>query len=287
MAFGDRKKGERSARGAHFATGKKQESQGGAGTPLAREGSGDLRPPVGPDPLESETPRPIGDDAMATGSFEKLDAGQGAVVTTRDNAGDAAEAARNHLSGTTGMMRLDVSDLPEVESHASQTHANKRAVVLLVVLTAAVILGGVYLFSRLTASSGPQPQEQQEEQLQTSTADSIEYRGTTYRLEQGDGRTWHLMRQSEDEGAEEQSLGDLPGTPVTLVLYNGEIVIPENKADGTWDVMAYVLGSGWSQVLDDGGNAYSGQGSVSGATLDGSQLSLTTDSGTQTVPLNW
>lgn len=283
MAFGrDSKKGG----GAHFASNAGRHSERHA-TPAA-EGSGTLRPPVGPDPLDSETPRPIGVDPQATGSFERLDAGQGAILTTRDNADDAVDAARTRLSGTTGMMRLDASDLPPVEEHQPKTHASKRIVALLVVLTLAVILGAVYVFSRLTAGPSRQGEEEQAEQLQVETTDSIDYRGTTYSLQQGDGGTWHLVRQSQDEGAKAQDLGDLPGTPVTMVLYNGAIVIPENKSDGTWDVMAYMLGSSWSQVVNGDGDAYTGQGSVSEASLDGSTLTITADDGTTTaIPLDW
>lgn len=285
MAFSSKKSGKKRG-GAHFA--------GSKPTPAARqealpsEGSGEARPPVGPDPLDNETPRPIGVDPTATGSFERLNAGEGAILTTRDNADDAVDAARNRLSGTTGMMRLDASDLPPVEEHAPETHTNKRVVALLVVLTLAVILGGIYVFSRLTAGGTQgQDQEKQAEQLQVDTSDTIEYHGSTYRLEQGDDGTWHLARQSQDEGAQAQSVGDISGTPVTMVLYNGAIVIPENKSDGTWDVMAYMVGSGWSQLVDDDGNAYTGQGSVSSATLNGAQLEVTTDSGFTTIPLSW
>lgn len=272
--------------GAHFA-GPGQAGSARRAVAPAQQGSGDFRPPVGPDPLESEAPRPIGVDPAATGSFEKLDAGEGAILTTRDNADDAVGAARERLSGTTGMMRLDASDLPPVEEHKPETHASKRVVVLLVVLTLAVILGGVYVFSRLTAGPERQASQEQAEQLQVSTTDTIEYHGTTYTLQQGDDGTWHLMRQSQDEGAEAQGVGDLTGTPVTMVLYNGAIVIPENKSDGTWDVVAYMLGSGWSQLVDSDGNAYGGQGSVSDATLDGSQLTVATDGGSTTIPLDW
>lgn len=285
MAFGNRKHG---GRGAHFAGAREAQPMARQEGTSLREGSGAPRPAVGPDPLEEDTPRPVGPDAMATGSFERLDPGQGAVVTTRENASDAADAARNHLSGTGAMQRIEASVHPEEEVDPPRARTNRRAIALLVVLTTAVILGGAYLFSRLTA--GPveeQSEEEQTEQLQTSTTDSIEYHGTTYRLTQGDDAAWHLVRQSGDEGTEEQVVGDLPGTPVTLVLYNGAIVIPENKADGTWDVMAYVFGSDCSQVVDDSGNAYTGQGTVSSATLEGSELSITTDSGTTTVPLNW
>lgn len=285
MAFGKHSKGTKHV-GSHFAdSGSRRIRQ----VPEVGQGSGGVRSPVGPDPLESDAPRPIGVDPEATGSFEKLDAGEGAILTTRNNAEDAADAARAHLSGTTGMMRLNASDLPEVGSHGQTTGVrhNRKMVVLLVVLTAAVILGGAYLFSRLLAVPQQEEEQQVVEQTQTDVASSIEYRGVTYYLEQADGGTWRLMRQSEDEGAEAQSLGDLPGTPVTIVLYDAAIIIPENKSDGTWDVMSYVLGSGWGQLVDSDGAAYAGQGSISSASLEGSDLSIQTDTGSVTVPLDW
>lgn len=285
MAFGKHQKDNHAA-GSHFAgSGSHATHRRPAGT----EGSGIPRTAVGPDPLEGDTPRPIGVDPEATGSFEKLDAGEGAILTTRENADDAADAAREHLSGTAGMRRLDARDLPQLDRREGENKArrNRKMVVLLVVLTAAVILGGVYLFSRLLATTPSNNAQQPTEQAQTDVTSKVEYYGVTYYLQQGDGGTWQLMRQSEDEGAQAQQLGDLQGTPVTIVLYNGALLIPENKSDGTWDVLSYVLGSGWSQLVDSDGNAYGSQGSISSATLDGSQLTITADGGNTTIPLDW
>lgn len=285
MAFGKHQKGAHAA-GSHFSDAGSHSTHR---RPAANEGSGIPRPAVGPDPLETDAPRPIGVDPEATGSFEKLDAGEGAILTTRENADDAADAAREHLSGTAGMRRLDAKDLPQLERREDEAKAkrSRKMIALLVVLTAAVILGAIYLFSRLLATPASNTNQGPVEQTQTDVSSKVEYYGVTYYLQQGDDGSWQLMRQSEDEGAQAQQLGSLQGTPVTIVLYNGALLIPENKSDGTWDVLSYVLGSGWSQLVDSDGNAYSGQGSINSATLDGSQLTITSDGGSTTIPLEW
>lgn len=279
------KRGAKARGGAHFAGA--APAKGARRSAAATEGTGLARPAVGPDPLDNDTPRPIGVDPEATGSFERLNAGEGAILTTRDNVDDAVDAARNRLSGTTGMMRLDASVLPPVEDHTPETHANKRVVGVLVVLVLAVLLGGGYVFLRLTASPEVEEEQDQTEQMQVATTDAIEYRGTTYQLEQNEDGTWYLTRQSQDEGAEPQSLGDLAGTPVAAILYDGAILFPENESDGTWDIMVYTLGAGWGQLLDDEGNGYSEEGAITEATLDGTELEIVSDTGTTTIPLDW
>ena len=59
----------------------------------------------------------------------------------------------------------------------------------------------------------------------------------------------------------------MSGTPVTLILYNSVIVVPENKSDGTWDVVAYTIGGDSEpvSVVDSSGNAITGTGTIASA----------------------
>ena len=76
----------------------------------------------------------------------------------------------------------------------------------------------------------------------------------------------------------------MSGTPVTLILYNSVIVVPENKSDGTWDVVAYTIGGDSEpvSVVDSSGNAITGTGTIASATLDGSVVHVTDSAGAAT-----
>jgi hypothetical protein len=64
-------------------------------------------------------------------------------------------------------------------------------------------------------------------------------------------------------------------------------VIPESLPDGTWDVLAYTIGSGWSKIMSDQKTAQTGTGTISEAHLDGSALRLVVDGSEVLVPLVW
>ena len=71
------------------------------------------------------------------------------------------------------------------------------------------------------------------------------------------------------------------------MLYDGAIIVPQNLKDGTWDVVAYTIGSGWSQLMDKEGNATTGKGKIKSVQLNDSTLVLSTDSKDVTIPLVW
>ena len=84
-----------------------------------------------------------------------------------------------------------------------------------------------------------------------------------------DGGTYSVTR----DGA---VVFNLEGTPTGLVLYNGSLVVPENR-DGGWDVVSYMIADGSvpAYVMGAGGNAAGGSGDIQSATLDGSALKVT------------
>ena len=71
---------------------------------------------------------------------------------------------------------------------------------------------------------------------------------------------------------------------LSLRIYNNVLVVPENNADGTWDVAAYMLGSDSlpTLVTDSDGKTISGSGEVTAAVLNGSTLHVTDSSGAST-----
>ncbi len=215
--------------------------------------------------FESSAPRPVDDRLVKKGNLQQLERGQGAVQASRETANSQrAQAAPQALSG--------------------------RTIAIVAAIGAVVIALVVFLMIRIL--SGPVPNSgnnnasSEVEQTTVGANESFHYRGSTYYLvETGKG---YALAESRDESADKvTTLGDLNGTPVNLVLYDGAVIIPENLSNGTWDVVAYTIGSGWSQILGQDGNAYGGTGTISEANLNGSTLHLVVDGSPVDIPLEW
>lgn len=212
---------------------------------------------------DSETPRPVDAESVANGTFERLEEGQGAVVGN-------AYASAAHLAADDKGEELD-----------------KRTIILLVAgMLVALIVVVVFVIGRLSAPTPSGDRPAAPEQTVVTQDQGVTVRGYVYRLQDKDG-AYQLVEESQTSGASPVALGDLPGTPVGMVLFDGAIIIPENLKDGSWDIMAYTIGSGWSQLMDQEGNATTGQGELTDVQLDGSTLVLTSGSGRQEVPLVW
>lgn len=209
--------------------------------------------------LGEKAPRPVDARAFERGSFERLGEGQGAV------------AARNRSA-------VAVRE-PDGKEMSRQT------VIVVIAVAAVAIALCVFLFVRFLDAPAASPQGEPEAEQVTAEADgAITYRGSTYELVKGK-KGYELMETKE--GSEQASLGKVEGTPVALVLYDGALLIPQNFSDGTWNVSAYTIGSGWSQIMDQEGNAVGGSGSVESATLEDTRLLLLVDGEAKEVPLVW
>lgn len=216
------------------------------------------------DPLDEAAPRPVDD---STASFERLSSTEGAVM--------GADAVREQ----------------EGDRDDDEQRPSRRFTVVLAIAVVVVIAAGFYLFANSCSSRQPSTQQDQQtvtEQTQTTVDNSIEYRGATYALATNDSGAYVLRETNSADGTQATvDLAQLDGTPVTLVLYNGAFIMPENKADGTWDVISYTIGSGAGPISSQSGDPYGGQGNISDASLDGSNLNLTIDGSQQTIPLEW
>lgn len=249
------------------------------------------RPMVGEDPLanEGDAPRPIGVDPAETGAFRKLSGGEGAVLTSRDNAEEAAAAARSHMQrkGRRGSVRLQGRNRPKVSHNSQGLQVNRNLFIGIAIAAAVVVIALVVVFSSALNSatqSGDGTSAQNQEQQQVASNDYLTYHGQNYGLVNTDSG-W-VLAQLDENGAYKATMVQLAGTPVSLALYNGAFIIPENL-EGTWDVIAYVPadGSMASAVVGSDGNPVGGDGQISEAKLDGSDLVITTDSGDVTVSL--
>ena len=233
-----------------------------------------------------------------------IHAGQGARITTRENASEAADAARanaqrrfakRHSSPQlTAVANGARRDGGSHASHAAEGPERTGKNILKVVLLAIGVLLVVALLVRLitglligdresdrqqVARSDAEPTQAEqiasEQQVEVSVGESVTFQGQSFSISQ-DGGTYSVTR----DGA---VVFNLEGTPTGLVLYNGSLVVPENRAGG-WDVVSYMIADGSvpAYVMGADGNAAGGSGDIQSATLDGSALKVTDSTGATT-----
>lgn len=261
----------------------------------------------------SATGRPSAGHAPSAADGQRLTtihAGQGARITTRENASEAADAARanaqkrfakRHSSPqltavANGARRDGGSHASHAAEGPERTGKNILKVVLLaigVLLVVALLV--VALLVRLITGlligdrasdrqqvarpdAEPTQAEQiasEQQQVEVSVGESVTFQGQSFSISQ-DGGTYSVTR----DGA---VVFNLEGTPTGLVLYNGSLVVPENR-DGGWDVVSYMIADGSvpAYVMGADGNAAGGSGDIQSATLDGSALKVTDSTGATT-----
>ena len=205
---------------------------------------------TGTGPLtSSEAPRPIDVDPAVTGSFSTIKSSEGALITDRTTAGDAAERVRAHRMGVFALAAFGL--LWHFLMQAPATAITDRV--------------------EETAVAPGQP---------------ITYDGYNYMATQQENGQWAFVRTSFTS-ADPLVRFLFDGTPVEVVLYNGMFLIPQNL-DGRWDVVAWVMGDGSepTKLMGEDGQPMGGEGSVESATLDGETLELSlSDGSTQSIPL--
>lgn len=228
-----------------------------------------------------DAPRPIDVDPSETGSFRRITAEEGARVTTRANASETG-SFRVQNARPVEAVRMSSAGRPKVEHHEVEVKSNKRVFIILgAAALVVVVIIGTLLARALTSVENVQDNPISE-QVQATGAEGIEYRGATYALvEQPDGKQTLTSTSEGSEGA--AVLCELPGRPVTLILYNTVFIIPENLPDGTWNIIAHPLGDGGvtQPVTDAEGNPIIGQGEIAQATLVGDAVQVVTTSGEQ------
>ena len=213
----------------------------------------------------SATGRPSAGHAPSAADGQRLTtihAGQGARITTRENASEAADAARanaqrrfakRHSSPQlTAVANGARRDGGSHASHAAEGPERTGKNILKVVLLAIGVLLVVALLVRLITGlliGGRESDRQQvarpdaeptqaeqiaseQQQVEVSVGESVTFQGQSFSISQ-DGGTYSVTR----DGA---VVFNLEGTPTGLVLYNGSLVVPENR-DGGWDVVSYMI----------------------------------------------
>lgn len=226
-----------------------------------------------------DAPRPIDVDPQETGSFQRIDAAEGARLTTRVNASDTASFVAQKARPIEAV-RMSTAGRPKVEHRDIEVESNKRVFLVLGIAALVVVVIVGWLLSRALSSVEEVTEHPVDEQVQTAVEEGIEYRGATYTVTEISKGKYALV--STPEGSEEQTvIYELEGTPVTLVLYNMVFIVPQNLNDNTWNLIAHPLGDGsvTQPVTDSEGKPLVGEGEISEAKLVGDTIQVTTTTG--------
>lgn len=236
-------------------------------------------------------PRPVSVHAKNAQSLETLTGGEGAVIHDRAHAAEAAKFARNQLHGENTKSRLKLAKRPRVKKHMAPRKRMSRPVFIgiCVTVSAIIVIAVAVLITALNSSSTSlnNSASTRVEQIQASDNSGIEYDGYRYNVSQNADGTWAFVRTGTD-GSSPLTLFNLDGNPVTVVLYNGAFIIPENL-DNSWNVMAWVNADGSlpNILTRNGDDPVQGDGQISSANLQGSNLQLNFDNGAaDSVSLN-
>lgn len=231
---------------------------------------------VGPTYDTDDAPRPINVDPAQTGAFHTITPGQGAVLSTRETAARAADAARESLP----------SDKKKRTTPSTPPTRSLVAVIVVAVLVILLLAVGLYgCLSSATPQDDPQAASVANTVApETSVAPSqrVTVSGYTYGFtKQSDGKT-ALARMSQ---AESNAVCTLSGTPIALVSWHETIYVPENLPDGSWDIVSYMAVDGAmpSQLLKGDGQPYGGSATLSSASLEGDTITLTTSENEEIV----
>lgn len=219
-------------------------------------------------------------------------AGQGAKVTTRANAAEAATRARRNAKARY------LKRHPEARRMAKGPQRSGLRVVVVVlcaiVLLLVIFFVGSCVSGMLTSGSveqdgleeqADQDQSDDESEAQSSAQEqadvdgSVTYQGSTYSLVTQESGQMGLV--CTDANGNVSTLCEIEGTPVALMRAGATILIPENRDDGTWDIVCYVVGghAEATYVVGSDGAMVQGTGSISAVELDGTTLHVTDDSG--------
>lgn len=231
--------------------------------------------------------------ASESSSIGTIRGGQGARVTTRANAAEAAGRARKNAESRY------LERHPEARSTRGPERTGLRVVLL--VVAAILALAVVFAVGTLVVSLLNPPQAEQGGGTQTlrlteselalqqeqaahdagrevaATDGSVSYGGTTYALAQQEDGTWALVADGSS------ALFALEGTPVSLARSGDTLFVVENR-DGGWDVVCYVIDghSDATYLVGEDGQPVRGEGDASSAELSDTTISVTDATGSTT-----
>lgn len=205
----------------------------------------------------------------------------------------AAASARTSRATGAARVRGVQSYRAQVESKYQKSEAPKGVLLGIVIAAVVVIVLVVVLALNALGSSSTTSAVAATTEQQTSAAvnEDLTLDGHTYSLGQDVQGFWVLNRTSAD--GTENIIYSFEGTPVALLTAGGKLYAPQNKSDGSWDIVCYmpaVGGEPYKLSKDD--SELTGTGTLASAELQQdvsgtSSLVLTDESGaTTTVALS-
>lgn len=237
--------------------------------------------------------------ASESDRISTIHAGQGAKVTTRKNAAEAAGRARKNAE------KRYLKRHPEERQAPGGPERSVKNVVLLV-LGGIACLALVFLLGRCVASlvypsDGGEAQRTEQNLLPTedeqraedeqlahdagqevAAADgTVSYGGETYSLQTQEDGLWGVVRTSQ--GGASETAFEIEGTPVTLARNADTLYVLENR-DGGWDIVCYKIGghAAPSYLMGSGEDIVRGDGDAASAELSGTTMLVTDASGATT-----
>ena len=223
------------------------------------------------DELGANAPKPIDTGSIDRGAFETLSRNGGAMRARREPRRSSA-----------------VPHDGDPRSSSGQTvRLSRRMLIGLCVAACLVIALCVTLFVRVLSAPVPGSEElTNEAALAAGEQEGATSTQTSYELRENNGSYSLVELRSEGDG-QGVVVGNLPGKPVGLIMYEGTALVPENLNDGTWEVSAYTIDGSWTPIAKQDGTAVGGKGTISEASLDGATLRLVVDGAEVSVPLEW
>jgi len=278
MATSRNDSNQSAGRHARHAAGQPAPTRRSAPTPRMRETSASGQP-INVARTDDEYGSHV--SAARTDALNTLSAGQGARVTDRGNASEAADRARANAE-----RRFETR-----HGHGSKPTTDPRRIVT-VVIAAMLVLVAVFAIVRCATSGESSSNTSTSTDQSTSSSSSsssivvpdggVTYDGIIFTLSQQSDGLWTVV--GDDGVNSPATVFGVDGTPFSLLIYNNVLVVPENNADGTWDVAAYMLGSDSlpTLVTDSNGDTISGSGEITAAILSGSTVHVTDSTGATT-----
>ena len=211
-----------------------------------------------------------------SGSLPKLDAGEGAVVANRTNAAS--------ITGSFPAVDVRKAGVPKRSSAGatpSQQPRSFKKVALLIAGFVLVFMGIMHLmFSSPSDEINNIVNQETEQRVKVAQDGEVEYRDFIFSLSESKG-TWELIGRPKNGEGEIRKYLTFEGTPVSLILFEGGFIIPENLSNGTWDVVTYTVsdGSVVSKLQDMSGQPVSGSGKLVQAEVSGDALNMKLESG--------
>jgi len=161
-------------------------------------------------------------------------------------------------------------------------------------VVAAAILVLVAIFSIVKCATGNEDSSDDSTGTDQTTSSSsssnsvvvpeggVTYDGVVFTLSQQSDGLWTVVGGRRRQ--QPRTVFGVDGTPFSLLIYNNVLVVPEDNADGTWDVAAYMLGSDSlpTLVTDSDGDTVSGSGEITAAVLNESTVHVTDSTGATT-----